>query len=56
MAKVYIAKDGRNWALRFVGGGVFNMESAGHKTVDEAKRHAKKWGHEVVTLKLQVAR
>ncbi len=48
--KLYIAKDGRNWALRVLGGGVFNLESAGHKSVREAMAYAKKWGHEIVTL------
>ncbi len=50
VAKLYIAKDGRNWALRFVDGGVFNLESDGHKSVREAMVYAKKWGHQVVTL------
>ncbi len=53
MAKVYInkEKDG-TWGLRFAGDKVepFNLQSIGHKTVSEARRWAKTWGHEIVTL------
>ena len=61
MAKVYIVKTDvppfkETWSLYRVGTGPGRGEGHGFKTVAAAKRFAKQWKHEVVTLTTQGVR
>ncbi len=55
MSKVYIGRKDHpplflSWAVYRVGDIPFRLEAEGFTTVSEAKRWAKKWGHEIVRL------